>query len=183
MLQLISLLVENKPGALMRVTGVLSARGYNIESLTVARTLDPELSRMSIVVDIEPAQRGQLIKQMNKLINVLQATDVTDGPAVSRELVLVRIRPSQQGRTAILKEAEIFQARVVDSTVEGFCLEATGDPEKLDEFIDVMRSYGEIEVTRSGILSVSLDNKKLRLSPPVPRGAAGDEILELQEAD
>ena len=75
MLQLISLLMENKPGALMRVTGLLSARGYNIESLTVARTLDPELSRMSIVVDVEPNQRAQVIKQMNKLINVLQATD------------------------------------------------------------------------------------------------------------
>ncbi len=82
MLQLISLLMENKPGALMRVTGLLSARGYNIESLTVARTLDPELSRMSIVVDVEPNQRAQVIKQMNKLINVLQATDSTEGPAV-----------------------------------------------------------------------------------------------------
>ena len=87
MLQLISLLMENKPGALMRVTGLLSSRGYNIESLTVARTLDPELSRMSIVVDIEPGQAGdkqraQLIKQMNKLVNVLQASDLTEAPAV-----------------------------------------------------------------------------------------------------
>jgi acetolactate synthase-1/3 small subunit len=73
-------------------------------------------------------------------------------------------------RTAILKEAEIFTARVVDSTVDGFALEVTGDPEKLDEFIDVMRSYGEIQVTRSGILAVSLDMKKLRLSPPIPTG-------------
>src|ERR1043166_6961529 len=110
MLQLISLLVENKPGALMRVTGLLTARGYNIESLTVARTLDPELSRMSIVVDIEPNQRAQLIKQMNKLINVLQATDLTETPAVRRELVLVRVRSSMQNRTAILKEAEIFRS-------------------------------------------------------------------------
>jgi len=85
MLQVISLLVENKPGALMRITGVLSARGYNIESLTVARTLDPELSRMSIVVDIEPNQRAQVIKQMNKLINVLQASDLTESPAVKRD--------------------------------------------------------------------------------------------------
>ena len=92
MLQVISLLVENKPGALMRVTGLLSARGYNIESLTVARTLDPELSRMTIVVDVEPHLRAQVIKQMNKLINVLQATDLTEGPAVSRELVLLRVR-------------------------------------------------------------------------------------------
>jgi acetolactate synthase-1/3 small subunit len=75
-----------------------------------------------------------------------------------------------------LKEAEIFQARVVDSTVEGFALEVTGDPEKLDEFVDVMRSYGEIEVTRSGIVSMSLENKKLRLSPPVPTGSSVEEF-------
>src|SRR5262244_4140928 len=112
MLQVISLLMENKPGALMRVTGLLSSRGYNIESLTVARTLDPELSRMSIVVDIEPSQRGQLIKQMNKLINVLQASDLTEVPAVRRELVLVRVRTPQESRPAVLKEAEIFGGRV-----------------------------------------------------------------------
>lgn len=183
MQQIISLLMENKPGALMRVTGLLSQRGYNIESLTVARTLDPELSRMTITVDVEAAIRAQVIKQMNKLINVLQATDVTEGPAVNRELVLVRVRTNQQNRTSVLKEAEIFQARVVDATTEGFALEATGDPEKLDEFIDVMRSYGEIEVTRSGIVSMSLDNKKLRLSPPIPRGAAVEEALEFQGAE
>jgi acetolactate synthase-1/3 small subunit len=165
--QLISLVVENKPGALMRVTGLLSARGYNIESLTVARTLDPELSRMSITVDIEPSQRAQLIKQMNKLINVLQAMDLSEAPAVRRELVLVRVRTTKENRAAILKEAEIFGARAVDSSVDGFALEATGDPEKLDEFIDVMRSYGEIDATRSGLVAVSLEPKKLRLAPPV----------------
>ena len=169
MLQLISLLVENKPGALMRVTGVLSARGDTLDSLTVARTLDPELSRMSIAVDIEPAQRGQLIKQMNKLINVLQASDLTEEPAVRRELILVRVRSGMQNRTAILKEAEIFGARAVDSSVEGFALEATGDPEKLDEFVDVMRAYGEIDVTRSGLVAVALEAKKLKLAPPVPK--------------
>jgi acetolactate synthase-1/3 small subunit len=168
MLQVISLLLENKPGALMRVTGVLSARGYNIESLTVARTLDPELSRMSIVVDVEPSQRVQVIKQMNKLINVLQASDLTESPAVRREMVLIRVKAAMQNRTAVLKEADIFGARAVDSSVEGFALEATGDPEKLDEFIDVMRSYGEIEVTRSGAVAIALEARKLRLQPPVP---------------
>ena len=167
MLQLISLLMENKPGALMRVTGLLTARGYNIESLTVARTLDPELSRMSIVVDIEPQQRAQLIKQMNKLINVLQASDLTETPAVRRELALVRVRVSRENRTALLKEAEIFGARPVDSSLEGFALEVTGDPEKIDEFISVMGAYGETEVTRSGLVAVSLETKKLRLAPPV----------------
>jgi acetolactate synthase I/III small subunit len=153
----------------MRVTGLLTARGYNIESLTVARTLDPEQSRMSIVVDIEPAQRAQLIKQMNKLINVLQASDLSEAPAVRRELVLLRVRADMQNRSAILKEAEIFGARAVDSSLEGFALEATGDPEKLNEFIDVMRAYGEIDVTRSGLVAVSLEQKKLRLAPPIQK--------------
>ncbi len=174
MLQVITLLVENKPGALMRITGVLSARGYNIESLTVARTLDPELSRMSIVVDVDPSLRAQVIKQMNKLINVLQATDLTESPAVRREMALLRIRAVLNNRTAILKEAEIFGARVVDQSPEGFALEATGDPEKLEEFIAVMQSYGEIDVTRSGTVCVSLEKKKLRLAPPIPRGASAE---------
>ncbi len=169
MLQHISLLVENKPGALLRVTGLLSARGYNIESLTVARTLDPELSRMSIVVDVDPSLRAQVIKQMNKLINVLQATDLTEAAAVQREMVLIRVRSTMQNRSAILKEAEIFGARAVDSSTEGFVLEATGDSEKLDEFIEVMKSYGEIEVTRSGMVAVSLEAKKLKLAPPVKK--------------
>ncbi len=182
MQQIISLLLENKPGSLMRVTGLLGQRGYNIESLTVARTPDETLSRMTIAVDVEPGIRAQVIKQMNKLINVLQATDVTDGPAVNQELVLVRVRGNQQ-KAAALKEAEIFHARAVDSTPEGLVLEATGDAEKLDAFIEAMKSYGDIDVTRSGVVSMSLDNKRLRLSPPVPRGAAPEEVFELQGAD
>src|SRR5512140_1433520 len=98
MLQVISLLLENKPGALMRVTGLISARGYNIESLTVARTLDPGLSRMTIAVDVDPTLRQQVIKQMNKLVNVLQASDLTEEPAVRREMVLVRVRTAQETR-------------------------------------------------------------------------------------
>ena len=178
MTQVISLLLENKPGALMRVTGLLSQRGYNIESLTVARTLDPKLSHMTIVVDVEAALRQQVIKQMNKLINVLQATDLTDVPAVVRELVLVRIRMPQESRTAVLREAEIFGGRVVDSSTEGFAIEATGDPEKLGEFIDVMSSYGEIEVTRSGALAIGLETKKPRLQPPVPTKTKMEEFVD-----
>src|ERR1035437_6050425 len=106
MLLIISLLVENKPGALMRLTGLLSQRGYNIESLTVARTLDPGLSRMTIVVDVDSTLRQQVIKQMNKLVNVLQAVDLTESPAVRREMVLVRVRTVQETRTAVLKRSE-----------------------------------------------------------------------------
>jgi acetolactate synthase-1/3 small subunit len=179
MLMTISLLMENKPGALMRVTGLLSQRGYNIESLTVARTLDPTLSRMTIMVDVDSKLRAQVIKQMNKLINVLQANDLTDSPAVVRELVLLRVRSTLEHRTAILKEAEIFGARVVDSSVEGFALEVTGESERLEEFVSVMESYGEIDVTRSGAVAVSLEQKKLRLSPPVSKTGGVVEPLSV----
>jgi len=178
MLQVISLLLENKPGALMRVTGLLGQRGYNIESLTVARTLDPVVSRMTIVVEVDANLRQQVIKQMNRLLNVLQATDLTEAPAVVRELVLVRIRTPLESRAAVLKEAEIFAGRVVDSSPEGYAIEATGDPEKLNEFVDVMRAYGEIEVARSGPLAIALENKKLRLQPPVPTRAGLELVTE-----
>ncbi len=128
---------------------------------------------MSIVVDIEPGEAGdkqrmQLIKQINKLINVLQASDLTESPAVRRELALVRVRSTMQNHTAILKEAEIFGARAVDSSVEGFVLEATGDSEKLDEFMDVMRSYGRVSNALRHSRGGS-GSEKLKLAPPVVR--------------
>jgi acetolactate synthase I/III small subunit len=138
---------------------------------------------MTITVDVESNIRAQVIKQMNKLINVLQATDVTEGPGVNRELILVRVRANQDSRTAILKEAEIFQARVVDSITEDLVLEVTGEQEKLEEFMSLITGYGAVEITRSGIVSMPLDNKKLRLSPPVPRGAGTEEALQLQETE
>jgi acetolactate synthase-1/3 small subunit len=104
--------------------------------------------------------------------------DLTESPAVRREMVLVRVRTTQENRTAVLQEAEIFGARVVDSSVDGFALEATGDPEKLDEFIEVMRSYGEIETTRSGVVAVSLDPRKLKLQPPIFTKVAIEEPVQ-----
>jgi len=120
---------------------------------------------MTIVVRHRTQLRSQVIKQMNKLVNVLQASDLTIlRPSSANGGCCACARRCQPHR--ILKEAEIFGARVVDSSTEGFALEATGDSEKLDEFIDVMRSYGEIEVTRSGAIAVSLEAKKLRLARP-----------------
>ena len=168
MLQTISLLLENKPGALLRVTGLLGSRGYNIESLTVARTLDPSLSRMTIVVDVDSKLSAQVIKQMNKLVNVVQATDLTEVRSVRRELLLMRVRVPQDGRTQVLKEAEIFGARVVDSSPETLVIEATGDTERIEEFLETMRSYGETEICRSGAVAMSVAGKKLKLQPPVP---------------
>ena len=162
MLQLISLLMENKPGALMRVTGVLSARGYNIESLTVARTLDPELSRMTILVDVESAMRPLLVKQIQRLINVVQTVDLTEAPVVSRELMLVRVQVAEQSREGFLKEAEIFRARVVDAAPGGYTLEVTGASEKLDAFLEVIRTYGDTEMIRSGALAMARSTRENR---------------------
>ena len=141
-------------------------RGYNIESLTVARTLDPTLSRMTIAVDIDPDHARASDQADEQTDQRAAGHRLTEVPPSIAKWPCCACAPRMQNRTAILKEAEIFGARVVDSSTEGFALEATGDPEKLDEFIDVMRSYGEIEVTRSGVVSMSLENKKLRLPPP-----------------
>ena len=162
MLQLISLLVENKPGALMRVTGVLTARGYNIDSLTVARTLDPELSRMTIVAEVDPAMRPLLIKQIQRLVNVVQALDLSDTQVVCREMLLVKVQVSDEMRASLLKEAEIFRARVVDAAPGSYTLEATGASEKLDAFLEVMRTYGGMEVIRSGALAMPRSSKEGR---------------------
>src|SRR5439155_1755631 len=125
----------------------------------------------------KPWELAPALKQMNQLINVLQATDLTDLPAVVRELVLVRVRTTQENRTAVLKEAEIFAGRVVDSSTEGYAIEVTGEPEKLNAFVDVMRSYGELDVTRSGSLAIGLESKRLKLQPPVPT-RAGSKVEE-----
>ncbi len=155
MQQLISILVENKPGALMRVVGVLAARGYNIESLTVARTLDPELSRMTIVAEVEDSLRPLLVKQIQRLINVVKVLDLTEAPVVCREMVLVRVQVSDEMRAALLKEAEIFRARVVDAAPGAYTLEATGASEKLEAFIELLRNYGELELIRSGAMAMA----------------------------
>jgi len=161
-LQLISLLVENKPGALMRVTGLLTARGYNIESLTVAQTLDPELSRMTILAEVDPAMRPLLIKQIQRLINVIEAVDLSEKQIVIREMMLVKVLVSDEMRAALLKEAEIFRARVVDAAPGAYTLEATGASEKLDAFLEMMRTYGELEVIRSGAMAMPRSSRQDR---------------------
>ena len=153
--QLISLLVENKPGALMRVAGVLTARGYNIESLTVARTLDPTLSSMTIVVDVDPVMQSLLIKQIKRLVNVVETADLTESRAVCREMALIKIAVSPEMRPALLKEADVFRARVVDASPSSYTLEVTGASEKLDALISLLHNYGEIEMIRSGAMAIS----------------------------
>jgi acetolactate synthase-1/3 small subunit len=166
MIQIISLLVENRPGALARITGVLSARGFNIESLTVAPTEDAALSRMTIVVDVADNQRVQVVKQLNKIVNVVQATDLSEAPLVRRELALIKVQVDSANRQALLKEAEIFRARVVDASPTAYTLEVTGDTEKLEAFIELLRSYGKLEVVRSGALALARTPKARAADTP-----------------
>ena len=164
--QLISLLVENKPGALMRVAGVLTSRGYNIESLTVARTLDPTLSTMTIVAEVGEKGRELLIKQISRLVNVVKAVDLTDSKAVRRELALIKVYAGDEKRSDLLKEAEIFRARVVDASPKAYTLEVTGSPDKINALISLLHPYGPLEMVRSGAMAMArAKHNKL----PVPR--------------
>ena len=172
MLQTISVLVENRAGALLRVTAVLASRGYNIESLTVARTCDPDLSRMTITVLAEEKLRARIIAQMNKLINVVEAVDLTETPAAVREMVLLRLESAEVcGR--ILKNNTSVQARLVGPASGGFVIEATGTTTELDAWIRTFPADAEVEVTRSGGVAVPLESRPLPVPRPVPTGSRG----------
>ncbi|MDR1728889.1 MAG: acetolactate synthase small subunit [Acidobacteriota bacterium] len=146
----LSILVENRFGVLSRIAGLFSARGYNIESLTVARTADSTLSRITMVVRCEPLLAQQILRQVEKLPNAVEAADLTDTNCVERELVLVRVHAKEGRRTSLLTEAEIFRARVVTATPENYVFEVTGDSGKIEAFLDVVRPYGIDEMVRTG---------------------------------
>jgi acetolactate synthase-1/3 small subunit len=151
----ISVLVENKFGVLSRVAGLFSARGYNIESLSVGETLDPSVSRMTIVVTGDEFVIEQVMKQLHKLIDVIKVNDLTDDSHVERELVLVRVNAEPQHRAEILRTADIFRAKVVDVTPVSFVLEATGDEGKLEALIELLRPMGIQEVVRTGKVAIT----------------------------
>lgn len=154
-------------------TDLIIALGVRFDDRVTGR-LDAFAPHARVIhVDIEPSLRTQVIKQMNKLINVLQASDVTESLAVRREMALVRVRTTAGNRAGILRDAEIYGARVVDATGDGFGLECTGPVEKVEKFIDAIKTFGDIDVTRSGIVAVSMESRKLRPAPPVQACANG----------
>ncbi len=155
MIRTIVLTVENRPGALARITGLFSARGINIESLTVARTDDPTLSHMTIVVDLDDAALEKLLKLLDRLVDVVTVTAVNPRNAVERELLLLKVRHEPGQKLELLKEAEIFRARVVDVSSQSYVLELTGDEEKLEAFIRVFEKYGIVELVRSGKVAMA----------------------------
>jgi acetolactate synthase-1/3 small subunit len=155
MLRTLMLRVENRPGALARVTGLFSARGINIESLTVARTEDPTLSHMTIVVDMDEVALEKLVKLLDRLVDVVTIEVVDGRGAVERELLLVKVRHEPGQKLELLKEAELFRARVVDVAPHSYVLELTGDEEKLEAFIRVFEKYGILELVRSGKVAMA----------------------------
>ena len=154
MKHLIAVLIENEPGALSRVVGLFSARGYNIESLTVAPTEDASLSRMTIVTTGSEDVIEQITKHLNRLIEVVKVVDLTEGQFTERELMLIKVRGRGEDRVEALRLADAFRARVVDASTESFIFELTGKGEKLDQFIELMRPIGLVEVSRTGIAAI-----------------------------
>ena len=146
----ISVLVENKFGVLTRVAGMFSGRGYNIDSLNVAPTHDPELSRMTLVARGDDATVEQIVKQLQKLINVIEVTDFRDYEYVDRELVLVKVKVSGKSRSEVMQITDIFRAKIADVQPKSMTIEVTGNENKVTKFIELMENFGVIELTRTG---------------------------------
>ena len=146
----ISVLVENKFGALTRIAGLFSGRGYNIDTLNVAPTQDPSASRMTIVTRGDDATLEQIVKQLNKLVNVLKVIDLRDGEYVDRELALVKVAVDSKSRAEVMQITDIFRAKIVDVQPKSVTIEITGSEDKVEKFIDLMRAFGIVDLTRTG---------------------------------
>lgn len=157
----ISILVENRFGVLARVAGLFSGRGYNIESLTVAETQDPQISRMTIVTFGEDRVIEQINKQLNKLVDVIKVMDVTTEDYVARELVLVKLNAEEKNRDEILRMTEIFRGKVVDVSAKSYTVEVTGSENKIKGFLEMVRPLGIQELSRTGKVAITRGAKLL----------------------
>ena len=148
-------LVEDKPGVLNRVALVFRRRAFNIESLTVGRTAEPGISRMTIVLDSDQTSAERVTAYLYKLVNVLQVEDLGNVPAVTRDLALVKVTATRETRTEIMQLAEAYRARVVDVAPESLIVEVTGSEEKVDSMVDVLRPFGVLELARTGRVTMA----------------------------
>jgi acetolactate synthase-1/3 small subunit len=155
----ISLLVENKPGVLTRVAGLFSGRGFNIESLSVAETLDPNISRMTILTTGDDKILEQITKQLNKLINVIKVIDFQSNEFVGRELVLIKVALTGETRSEILNIVDIFRGKVVDVSAESYTVEITGDENKIMAILDLFLPMGIKEIARTGSAAITRGRK------------------------
>lgn len=163
MRRIISILMENQPGALSRVVGLFSQRGYNIESLCVAPTDDQTLSRLNITVEANDTMLEQIEKQLHKLIDVLKVSNITKNQFVERELALIKVKASGDIRDEIIRTANIFRGQIVDTTVSLYTLQVTGTTEKLDACIKTLAEVTKvIEVSRSGVVGLARGEKAMK---------------------
>jgi acetolactate synthase-1/3 small subunit len=169
----LSVLVENKPGLLVRVAGLFSRRGFNIDSLAVGPTEHEEISRMTIVVNCEDHPLEQVTKQLNRLINVLKIVELEPAAAVQRELMLVKVRADLETRSRVLETVGLFRAKVVDVATDAVTIEATGNKEKLDALIRVLQPFGIKELVQSGMVAMGRGGRSItdRALRPVERSA------------
>lgn len=157
---ILSMLVDNQPGVLSRVSGLFSGRGFNIESLCVAVTMDPTISRITLVTEGNSRIMEQIIKQLNKLINVIKVIDFTARPSIQRELALVKVRARpEEHRAEILRITDIFRGSVVDVSPDYYTVEVTGDKEKIDAFLGLLRSMQIKEIARTGSVALGRQRK------------------------
>ncbi|MDO9371070.1 MAG: acetolactate synthase small subunit [Gammaproteobacteria bacterium] len=163
MRHIISILMENESGALSRVAGLFSARGYNIESLTVAPTDDPSLSRMTLVTSGTDNIIEQITKQLNKLVDVVKLLDLTEGPHIEREMMLIKVKATGVAREEIKRLADIFRGHIIDVTDSSYVIELTGTGEKLDGFIQALDGKAILEVVRSGVSGIARGAKSLKV--------------------
>jgi acetolactate synthase-1/3 small subunit len=164
MRHIVSVLMENESGALSRVAGLFSARGYNIESLTVAPTEDPSLSRMTIVTRGSNEIIEQITKQLNKLIDVVKLADLTEGRHIERELMLIKVKADDvQQRAEMKRLTDIFRGRIIDVSEQTYIIELTGDSTKLDAFIETIEPTSILETVRSGVTGIARGMRSLSL--------------------
>jgi acetolactate synthase-1/3 small subunit len=163
MRHIISILLENEAGALCRVANLFSARGYNIESLTVAPTEDPTLSRMTLVTRGSDDIIEQIVKQLNKLVDVVKLSDLTEGSHIERELMMVKVKASGEQRSEMYRLTDIFRGRVIDVNDASYPVELTGTSDKLDGFLNAVNHDDILEVVRSGVTGVARGQRALRV--------------------
>ena len=163
MRHIISVLLENEPGALSRVVGLFSQRNYNIDSLTVAPTEDQSLSRLTVTTSGDDARIEQITKHLNKLVDVVKLVDLTEGAHIERELMLIKVKASGVQRADIARTVDIFRGQIVDQTATVFTIQITGAGEKLDAFIAALGESVVLEVARTGVSGIARGDKTLAL--------------------
>ncbi len=163
MRHIISVLMENEPGALSRVVGLFSQRNYNIDSLTVAPTEDSTLSRLTLTTSGDDAQIEQITKHLNRIVDVVKLVDLTEGAHIERELMLIKVKAVGAQRAEIKRTADIFRGQIVDMTQSAFTIQLTGTGEKLDAFIAAIAENTVLEVARTGVSGISRGDKVLAI--------------------